>query len=259
MHKNEITQFFDYNSYTYNKDSVLGVYLIHGFSSTTYEVKKLAEHLSTFGYYVKANNLPGHGTSIDDCNLTKYNEWITFVEKDIAEMYTKCNKVIVMGVSMGALLTLNLATVFPLDGIVLGGCLLEFKNEFNVRIMVRLLNKIKPKVPKQTQFKNKDSKHIHFYGYNQYPLIALNEMRKLLDKVNKKLDKVKCHTLLIHSQDDKTALFKNHNLLKNSMINAKIDCLVLENAGHHIFDPDKDNQDIIFKKITQFSKKVFSE
>lgn len=258
MHKNEITQFFDSNNYTFNDNSTLGIYLIHGFSSTTYEVKNLAEFLSTFDYHVRANNLPGHGTSIDDCNTTKYDEWISFVEKDIAEMYTKCNKVIVMGVSMGALLALNLATVFPLDGIVLGGCLLEFKNEFNVRVMVRLFNKIKPKVPKQTQFKDKNSKHIHFYGYNQYPLIALNEMRQLVDTVSKKLDKITCQTLLIHSKDDKTALFKNHSLLKNSMINANIDCLVLENAGHHIFDPDKYNQNIIFKKITKFSKKVFS-
>lgn len=259
MHKDEITQFFDSNNYTFNDDSTLGIYLIHGFTSTTYEVKRLAEYLSTFDYHVRANNLPGHGTSIDDCNLTKYNEWITFVEKDIAEMYTKCDKVIVLGVSMGALLALNLATVFPLDGIVLGGCLLEFKNEFNVRIMARLFNKIKPKIPKQTQFKEKDSNHIHFYGYNQYPLIALNEMRKLVDTVSKKLHKITCQTLIIHSKDDKTALFKNHTLLKSLMVNAKIDCLVLENAGHHIFDPDKNNQDIIFQAITKFSKKVFSE
>ena len=259
MRENEITQYFDSNNYLFNDNSILGIYLIHGFTSSTYEVKKLAEYLSTYGYHVRANNLPGHGTSIDDCNLTKYNEWITFVEQDIASMYTKCDKVIVMGASMGALLALNLATVFPLDGIVLGGCLLEFKNEFNVRFMARFFNKIKPKVPKQTQFHEKDTKHIHFYGYNQYPLIALNEMRQLVDMVRKKLDKIKCQTLLIHSQDDKTALFNNHGLLKSLMVNAKIDCLILENAGHHIFDPDTDNQDIISKKITKFSKKVFSE
>ena len=48
---------FDTNNYLFNPDCKLGIYLIHGFSSTTYEVKKLAEHLGQQGYYVKADNL----------------------------------------------------------------------------------------------------------------------------------------------------------------------------------------------------------
>ena len=37
---------FDKNNYEFNASSKLGVYIIHGFSSTTYEVKDLAEFLS---------------------------------------------------------------------------------------------------------------------------------------------------------------------------------------------------------------------
>ena len=70
MNTNENTKRFDANNYNFNLDSKLGIYLIHGFTSTTYEVKKLANHLASQGYYVQANNLPGHGTTIEDCNLT---------------------------------------------------------------------------------------------------------------------------------------------------------------------------------------------
>ena len=59
-----ITQNFDTNNYLFNAKSKKGIYLIHGFSSTTYEVKKLASHLAEQGYYVQADNLPGHGTSL---------------------------------------------------------------------------------------------------------------------------------------------------------------------------------------------------
>ena len=45
---------FDTNNYEYNTKSKLGVYLIHGFSSTTYEVKQLAEYLGENGYYTIA-------------------------------------------------------------------------------------------------------------------------------------------------------------------------------------------------------------
>ena len=62
---------FNTNNYLFNPNSKLGIYIIHGFSSTTYEVKKLAEYLGQQGYYVQADNLPGHGTSIEDCNFKR--------------------------------------------------------------------------------------------------------------------------------------------------------------------------------------------
>ena len=36
---------FDPNNYEFNKSSDIGVYIIHGVSNTTYEVKELAEFL----------------------------------------------------------------------------------------------------------------------------------------------------------------------------------------------------------------------
>ena len=169
---------FDTNNYLFNPNAKKGIYLIHGFSSTTYEVKKLAKYLGKKGYYVQADNLPGHGTSVDDCNLSTYDGWLTFVEQKIATMYTKCDKVIVMGVSMGGVIALHLASIFPLDGVVAAGALFKFKNEFNVRILVRLLHRLKTKQLKIKNFNAKELEIINhqFYGYDYYPLIALNEM-----------------------------------------------------------------------------------
>ena len=56
--------------------------------------------------------MPGHGTTIEDCNSTKYYEWLNAVEKGVAEMYSACDKVIVMGVSMGGVLSLHLGSLF---------------------------------------------------------------------------------------------------------------------------------------------------
>jgi len=41
---------FDTKDYEFNKSSKLGVYIIHGFSSTTYETKQLAEFLGNNGF-----------------------------------------------------------------------------------------------------------------------------------------------------------------------------------------------------------------
>jgi len=62
------TQFFDTNNYELNTGCKRGVYLIHGFTSTTYELLDLAKFLAHHNFYVRVDNLPGHGTSVDDCN-----------------------------------------------------------------------------------------------------------------------------------------------------------------------------------------------
>ena len=73
------TDLFDTNNYEFNKGSKRGAYLIHGFTSSTYELLDLAKFLSKNGFYVKLDNLPGHGTTVDDCNNTQYAEWIDHV------------------------------------------------------------------------------------------------------------------------------------------------------------------------------------
>ena len=128
MHNTDHTTRFDENNYLFNPNSKCGIYLIHGFSSTTYEVKNLANFLADQGYCVKADNLPGHGTSIADCNSVTYIEWLSFVEQGIAEMYSHCNKVIIIGVSMGAVLALYSGTIFPVDGIIAASAVFKFKD-----------------------------------------------------------------------------------------------------------------------------------
>jgi len=254
-----ITKNFDTNNYLFNPNSKLGIYLIHGFSSTTYEVKKLAEHLAQQGYYVQADNLPGHSTTIEDCNLTTHDEWLSFVEQKIASMYTKCDKVIVMGVSMGGVLTLHLASIFPLDGAVVAGGLFKFKNEFNVRVLVRLLHRFKSTQIKRKNFTNKQLKMINnqFYGYDYYPLIALNEMRKMVDKVKDNLHKISSPILLIHSKIDQTAIFENFHIIKNLLKKSTLSTLVLEKTGHHVFDTEESDKEEILSKISTFTKNIF--
>jgi len=73
------TDFFDSNNYRFNSKSKLGVFIIHGFTNTTFETKDLAKHLSNNGFHSLTKNLPGHGTTVEDCNRYKYTDWINFV------------------------------------------------------------------------------------------------------------------------------------------------------------------------------------
>ena len=261
MKNKDISSRFDPNNYLYNENSRLGVYIIHGFSSTTYEVKKIAEHMAAKGFQVRADNLPGHGTTLSDCNITKYTEWLSFVEQGVAEMYSSCDKVIVIGVSMGGVLSLHLGTIFPLDGIISASAVFKFKNEFNVRVINRLFHRFKKIVPKKSTF-NPDqvkSKNIIFYGYNQYPLSALNEMRKLLDTIKPNICKIKSPLLLIHSKVDQTAPIENFYIIQNLLKTKHLETMILNETGHNVFDTELNDKQLIYDKIDKFVKNIFNE
>ena len=102
----------DLNDYEFNEESKLGCYIIHGFSSSTYETKELAEFLGENGYHTLTRNLPGHGTDVDECNRVKYQDWLSFIEQDIADLSNKVDKICVIGMSMGGALALHIASLF---------------------------------------------------------------------------------------------------------------------------------------------------
>ena len=123
-------EFFDTKNYQFNTNSKDGIYIIHGFSNSTYETRDLAEYLGNQGFYTHAINLPGHGTTPEDCNRVKFTDWIEYTEKGVAEMSSRCNNVYVIGISMGSVLALHLSSIFPLNAAVFASTVLKFKDYF---------------------------------------------------------------------------------------------------------------------------------
>ena len=170
---------FDPNNYEFNKKSKKGIYIIHGFTSTTYEVKQLAEFLGNNGFHAVANNLPGHGTTASQCNRVRYTDWLEHIKQDMAILSSQSDNIFVLGCSMGAVLALYAASIFPVNACVVGSTVLKFKNQFTIDYINRFICKIF-KIQNKKEYMDKQFKNnIKFYGYLEYPLIALNEYRKL--------------------------------------------------------------------------------
>lgn len=91
-------------------DDVVGVVLVHGFTSTPYEVRYLGEQLNQAGHTVHGPTLPGHGTTVADLDRTRWEDWAGAVERAVDAMAARCQKVAVVGQSLGGLLALHLAS-----------------------------------------------------------------------------------------------------------------------------------------------------
>jgi len=245
----------DSNNYEFNIGNKRGIYIIHGFTNSTYEIKTLAQFLAKQGYYIRADNLPGHGTTPKDCNRFKFQDWIKHVEQGFAEMSVHCEQVFVIGISMGSVLAMYLSSLFPIDGAIYASIALKFQQKIGMHFLTPIFHNFISYRSKYHSYPSNLQKKLNFLGYKVWPLSALNEVRKLTKVVRPKLVKITCPALLIHSKADALTLEENVDFAYKSISSKNKEIFRLENAGHNIFIDNPDQQ-IIFQKITSFLNKL---
>ena len=245
------TEFFDSNNYEFNTKSRNGIYIIHGFSNSTYDVRELAEYLGNSGFYTRADNLPGHGTTADDCNRCTYNDWIQFVEKGVSEMDSKCDNVFIIGISLGSVLAIYLATKFQFKGVVFVATVLKFNNEFKIRMLNTIFHPFFSKINKRKVYDKKIRDSFDYHGYDVYPMTGLNEMRKLTNIVRPILNQVTSPALIICSDRDLVSLRENFDIVFDNISTDIKEALVLKKSTHYIFTKHFEQQ-IVFNKILSF-------
>ena len=92
----------------YDGDRV-GVLLCHGFTSNPSSLAPWARRLADDGRTVRVPRLPGHGTSWQEMNRTRWEDWYAVVEAALVDLRQRCDEVVVGGLSMGGALALRLA------------------------------------------------------------------------------------------------------------------------------------------------------
>lgn len=88
----------------------VGVLVVHGFTGSPSSMRPIAQALAAQGHTVTLPRLPGHGTTVQDMIETDFNDWATEVETNYQMLARSCEKVAVVGLSMGGTLTLDLAS-----------------------------------------------------------------------------------------------------------------------------------------------------
>ena len=86
----------------------IGVVLSHGLSGSPASMRPWGEYLAERGYTVDVPRLPGHGTTVAECNRTRWDDWYATVERSYLQMRERCEIVFVGGLSMGGALAVML-------------------------------------------------------------------------------------------------------------------------------------------------------
>jgi carboxylesterase len=178
----------------------LGVLLSHGFTGSPASMTPWGRALAERGHTVRVPRLPGHGTTWQDMNRTRWEDWYAEVDAALDELRERCETVAVAGLSMGGALALRLAELRPddVDSVVLVNPAIGLRNW-----QLRLVPALKWVVPAMPGIGNDIKKPgADETGYDKTPLKALASQLKGWRLVAADLEKVTAPLLVFRSTND---------------------------------------------------------
>ena len=232
-----------------------GVLVIHGFTGNPSSMRSLAERIGTAGFAVEMIRLPGHGTTLEDLVPRRWDEFATAALDAYDELLRRCDRVGVVGLSVGGGLSALIAEerpstagcVFinpmakgpgpeiegPLDDLIDSGLeVLETGPESDIK---------------------KDGADEAKYG--GWPLRALRSVFEGLEAVCADLSKITAPSLLLSSREDHTVAPSIGELIVQHA-SGPVERVWLEDS-YHVATLDND-QELVERLSVDFLRKVLA-
>ena len=208
----------------------VGVLLSHGFTGTTQSMRPWAEYLADAGLSVLAPRLPGHGTSWQDMNTTRWADWYGELERGFDDLRGRCETVFVMGLSMGGTLTLRLAQqrAGQVAGIVVVNTSLA--SDRKDAKLAPVLSKVVPSFPGVGSDIKKPG--VTELAYTRVPLKAFVSLRQAWPVVRADLAKISCPVLVYRSRVDHVVEPVSGRVLVQGLTGGTVEERILEESYH---------------------------
>jgi carboxylesterase len=220
-----------------------GVLCLHGITGTPFEVRPLAEAFGRLGCSVEAPTLAGHGGTLGDLARTGWPDWLRSAEGALDRLQARAGDapVGICGFSMGGLLALRLARLFPrrVAALVVMSAPLRLRRfqVMGIRTASRLPINFCARplfcIPKlngsdisdpEMRYKNP--------GLRAFPLAALKALVDLMDVTRADLPAVRTPTLVVHGRQDHTVPMEDSLELTGSLGSDVIERLWLDRSFH---------------------------
>jgi len=269
-------------SFFLKSDGDKAVLLIHGITGTPSEMGYLGRKLHKAGYSVMCNTLPRHCNSLGELKKVTWQEISDSCVRDLEQLKKDYRKVFVGGLSMGALLSVHLASKFPdgVSGIIAlaptifydgwslqkGKIFLKLawkipllRNRINIKetwpygIKDEYLRQHFQRFYKGANSSRYDDK-VMLFGSPFFPISSLYQHSLLTKLVLEELSSVKAPLLILHAKEDDMASLKNARYLHDNIGSADKSLVILEDSYHMItIDQEKD---LVARKIIDFLNRI---
>jgi len=229
--------------------------LIHGFTGSPAEMRPLGDHLRDRGYRVVAPLLPGHGTRPEDLNQVVWREWASTCDHEFDRMARDCDRLVVAGLSMGALLAIHLAANRPdVSALLAYSPALRTANRFLwlTPLLRHFVHQFAQGSEEETDLTDPEAP-ARLWHYATYPVGGAAEMLKLQRAVRRELPRVRAPALVVYSTQDHSIAADSGRLTLRLLGSRCKEQLVLRHSGHCLtVDAERER---VFGATTQFLRK----
>ena len=226
-----------------------GVLLIHGFTGLPAELFLLGEFLNREGFTVLCMRLAGHGTDENNLMRTTRDDWFNSAIDGLAILRGACDKIYVVGHSMGGLLTLKLSAECDVEKIVTLAAPIFIDDGLGLRNLPprEFCGNACIVQPRKKLF---DVPQTVNEVYKKTPLISVHELLDLINDVKNLLPKITAPILIMHGEEDHTAQPRSARFIMDNIGSKQKFITTVANSGHLL--PLDENRDFVFEEILNF-------
>ena len=234
--------------------------LVHGLSGTPYEMRYLGERLAARGVRVRGVKLAGHAGAPEELGLSHYDQWYESVINGFEELRTFGEPNVVIGLSMGAVLSARLAADQreAVAGLVMLSSAFFLPTGATAALrVIRMLGA----VGERLYLHNSQGSDIHDAAARRIhpsarlmPLAAPLRLLELGAIVKPKLRSITQPSLVMHSRRDHTCpMKKNLSFVMKNLASPEKRAVELEESYHVItVDSEKDR---VASEVIDFVKR----
>lgn len=212
----------------------VGVLLIHGFSGTPREMRRVGDYLNEHGFTVSAPLLPGHGGTLLEMNRHHWREWVAAALTAYDHLKARCERIFVGGISMGSLISVWLATHRP----DLAGVLFYSPALWVTDRRLALTGLFRHFIEDLSVHGESDMQDLEAEvwsgGFPHYPVPAAYQLFLLQRRTRPLLPQIHVPALVVYSQSDAMIHPRSGPDMVRRLGSSHVEVLVLEAAGHLI-------------------------
>lgn len=207
--------------------------LIHGLTSTPWEVRPVGLALHEAGFHAESLWLPGHGTKPEDLARVRWQDWTGAVTERFKQMQATHGAVAVLGTSLGGSLALWLAATQPVAAVVSMGGAAWLRGAARWAWLASWVRPLQAKRPQGSAIFDDEARARH-PSYPSTSLRAIAEFRSMLQRLKPMLPQISAPLLVMHARQDSVVDPANATWIYEQASSSVKELLWLEKSDHII-------------------------
>jgi carboxylesterase len=223
--------------------AAVGVVVVHGFTGNPLSTRPMGERLHADGYTVRVPRLPGHGTTAKDMATTRYADWLAEVETQVDAMQGRCDQVVLVGLSMGGTLCLDVGSRRDVAGVVAINTPILDRDGVLAKV-APILAYVLPMVPAKLAGLVEDDiakPGVTEKAYDTIPAKSANSFLKALPRIRAQLRELTVPVIVAYSPQDHSVPPENSKALAGLLGSTDVRELILTQS-YHVATLDLDQQ-----------------